>query len=215
VLDDYAKAPPKPVIDGEPSYENIPQGLHDGTQPYWTAADARRYAYWSVFAGACGHTYGNNAVMQFHSAASGPASYAPRNFWPEALDDPGAGQMRHLKALMLSRPYFDRAYDADAIVSGTGERYERLVATKGGDYVFVYSYTGRPFSVRPGRIAGPALRAWWFNPRDGRAELIGELANRGTLRFTPPGQPGDGNDWVLVLDDASRGYPAPGLPPAR
>jgi len=24
--------------------------------------------------------------------------------WPEALDDPGAGQMRHLKVLMLSRP---------------------------------------------------------------------------------------------------------------
>ena len=66
VLDDYAKLPHKPVLDGEPSYENIPQGLHDGTQPYWTAADARRYAYWSVFAGACGHTYGDNAVMQFH-----------------------------------------------------------------------------------------------------------------------------------------------------
>ncbi len=33
VLDDYAKTPPKPVLDGEPSYENIPQGLHDGTQP--------------------------------------------------------------------------------------------------------------------------------------------------------------------------------------
>ena len=32
-------------------YERIPQGLHDPTQPYWTDADVRRYAYWSVFAG--------------------------------------------------------------------------------------------------------------------------------------------------------------------
>jgi hypothetical protein len=50
-------------LDGEPSYEGIPQGLHDPTQPLWTDADARRYAYWSVFAGACGHTYGDNAVL--------------------------------------------------------------------------------------------------------------------------------------------------------
>ena len=40
----------KPVLDGEPSYENIPQGLHHGTEPRGTAADVRRYAYWSVFA---------------------------------------------------------------------------------------------------------------------------------------------------------------------
>jgi hypothetical protein len=26
----------------------------------------RRYAYWSVFAGSCGHTYGHNAIMQFY-----------------------------------------------------------------------------------------------------------------------------------------------------
>jgi hypothetical protein len=29
-------------------------------------------------------------------------------------------------------------------------------------------------------------------------------------RFSPPGEPGAGHDWVLVLDDASRGYPPPG-----
>ena len=210
VLDDHARDPPKPVLDGEPSYENIPQGLHDGTQPYWTAADARRYAYWSVFAGACGHTYGDNAVMQFHTAAAGKGDYSPRNFWPEALDDPGAGQMRHLKALMLSRPYFDRVYDAEAVVAGSGEKYERLLATKGRDYLFVYSYTGRPFSVRPGAIAGRPLRAWWFNPRDGRAHLIGVIRASEVGRFSPPGELGDGHDWVLVLDDASRGYPPPG-----
>jgi hypothetical protein len=209
VLDDYARNPPKPVLDGEPSYENIPQGLHDGTQPYWTAAHARRYAYWSVFAGAAGHTYGDNAVMQFHTAAAGSGSYTPRNFWPEALDDPGAGQMRHLKALMLSRPYFARVYDGAAVLDGSGERHERLIATKGRGYLFVYSCTGRPFSIRPGTISGRSFRAWWFNPRDGRARLIGVVGSD-ALRFSPPGGPGDGQDWVLVLDDAARGYAAPG-----
>ena len=39
VEDDYARQAAKPVIDGEPSYEGIPQGLHDPKQPYWGAAD--------------------------------------------------------------------------------------------------------------------------------------------------------------------------------
>jgi len=211
VLDDYAKDPPKPVLDGEPSYENIPQGLHDGSQPYWTDADARRYAYWSVFAGACGHTYGNNAVMQFHVPGGDPGTYSPRNYWFDAINDPGAGQMRHLAALMRSRPYFERVHDPDAIVAGGGHGHRHVIATRGRGYVMVYSYTGAPFEVRLGRIAGASLRAWWYDPRDGRAQSAGAFPNRGTKRFTPPGQAAEGHDWVLVLDSASAGFP----PPAR
>ena len=48
VLDDYAREPAKPVLDGEPSYENIPQGLHDGTQP---VLDGRRRAALCVLVG--------------------------------------------------------------------------------------------------------------------------------------------------------------------
>ena len=54
---DYKKLPIKPTLDAEPSYEGIPQGLHDTLQPRWTAADVRRYAYWSVFAGGCGYVW--------------------------------------------------------------------------------------------------------------------------------------------------------------
>jgi hypothetical protein len=53
------------------------------------------------------------------------------------------------------------------------------------------------------------VRAWWFDPRDGKATLLGELSNEGERAFTPP-DPGEALDWVLVLDDAARGYPAPG-----
>ena len=66
VRDDYALFPVKPTIDGEPSYEGIPQGLHDPSEPYWNDSDIRRNAYWSVFAGAFGFTYGHSAVMQMH-----------------------------------------------------------------------------------------------------------------------------------------------------
>ena len=60
-----AKTPLKPVIDDEPIYEDIPQGLHDPNETRWNQHDVRRYAYWSVFAGSFGHSYGHNDIMQF------------------------------------------------------------------------------------------------------------------------------------------------------
>lgn len=210
VAEDYARTPTKPTLDGEPSYEKIPQGLHDLTQPYWTDADVRRYAYWSVFAGAFGHTYGDNAVFQMYKPGDGPGAYGPRNYWYEAIDDPGAGQMQHLKRLMLSRPFLERIPDQSLIAGENGTRYERVIATRGSSYLFAYTYTGRLFDVRMGVISGKRVRGWWYDPRDGRAREIGGFANRGVRTFTPPGSPGAGNDWVLVLDDDSQRFPAPG-----
>lgn len=210
VAEDYGKNPPKPTVDGEPSYENIPQGLHDTKQPYWKAEDCRRYAYWSVFAGALGHTYGDNSVMQMHKPGRGAGAYGPLNYWSEAINDPGAGQMQHLKRLMLSRPYLERVPDPSALAAGDGARYDHIAVTRGAAYLFAYTYTGRPIDLQMGKVTGASVVAWWFSPRDGSARRIGKLRNRGVHRFVPPATPGNGNDWVLVLDDASKGYAAPG-----
>ena len=85
----YVLKPVKPVIDGEPSYEDIPQGLHYPSQPLWNDNDVRRYAYWSVFAGAFGFTYGDNEVMQFHKPGDSDANYEAKKHWKEALNVPG------------------------------------------------------------------------------------------------------------------------------
>ncbi len=206
VRDDYVRRPVKPVIDGEPSYETIPQGLHDPKQPYWTAADCRRYAWWSVFAGAFGHTYGDNAVMQFYKPGRKP-DYAPKNSWDTALDDPGSSQMQYLKGLVLSRPYFERIPDQSLIADENRTQYDYVIATRGDNYAFVYTYTGRPFEIRMGIIRGTHVRARWYSPRDGSMREIGTFPNSGTLRFTPPGTPRPGNDWTLVLDGAATRFP--------
>lgn len=94
-------------------------------------------------------------------------------------------------------------------VPGAG-RY-RLVATRDVDrtYAMIYTPAGRPFSVWMDAIAGPEVKAWWYNPRNGAATAIGTFDNTGARQFTPP-DPGEMLDWVLVLDDAARNYPAPG-----
>jgi hypothetical protein len=58
-------------------------------------------------------------------------------------------------------------------------------------------------------ISGRVVKAWWFNPRTGEATTVGTFDNTGERAFTPPDR-GEMIDWVLVLDDASKDYPAPG-----
>jgi hypothetical protein len=213
VFNDYSKSPPKPTIDGEPSYENIPQGLHDTTQPYWNANDCRRYAWWSVLAGAFGHTYGDNAVMQMYKGFDPKGiyqkgSYGVKNYWSEAIDDSGSFQMQYTAKLIKSRPYFERIYDS-SIVNDQGKRYNYIASTRGKSYAFFYAYNGRPFSVNMGKISGSKIRASWFNPRNGSSTPIGNFNNTGIIKFVPPGAIHNGNDWVLILDDVSKNYPLP------
>jgi len=197
---DYKLKPVKPTIDGEPSYEGIPQGLHDITQPRWTDADVRRYGYWSVFAGAFGYTYGQNSVMQMHRKEDKESAYGSDELWTSAIHAPGASQMHYLKELMLSRSYFDRVPDQTLIATGQGEKYDRIVATRGKDYVMAYTYTGRAFSLKMAKIPGEKVKASWFDPRTGKTTVSGEIANTGTASFKPPGEKKNGNDWVLILD---------------
>jgi hypothetical protein len=197
---DYSLKPVKPTLDGEPSYEGIPQGLHDTLQPYWTDADVRRYAYWSVFAGGCGFTYGNNAVMQFYHPKDKDSAYGAKKYWTEAVNDPGAGQMIHLRNLMLSRPYFDRVPDQSIIAEQPGDQYNYQIAARGHGYAFIYTYNGQNIKINMGKIGGEKSMAAWFNPRNGEFEQIGEFLNLFVEEFNPPGEVKDGNDWVLVLD---------------
>ena len=196
---DYNRKPVKPVIDGEPSYEGIPQGLHDPAEPFWTDKDVRRYGYWSVFAGACGYTYGHNAVMQMYRKGDGGV-YGVREYWQDAINAPGASQMIWLKQLICSRNYADRVPDQALIADNVGEKYNRLVATRGRDYAYIYSYNGRKIPVKMGRIAGGSVKAMWYSPRDGHMEVIGVYQNKGVMVFDPPGEEKEGNDWVLVID---------------
>jgi hypothetical protein len=215
---DYDRTPIKPVLDGEPLYEDHPVSFKAKELGYSTTADVRRPLYWNLFSGACGHTYGHHSVWQMYDKGRNPINN-PLLTWAEALNQPGAGQMQYGRRLIESRPILSRIPDDSVIVPdnvatsipGAGSR--RFVATRdeGGSYAMVYAPIGRPFQVRLNTISGSKVKAWWFNPRDGRATPAGEFSNTGTHRFTPP-DPGELLDWVLVLDDAAKNYPPPGTP---
>jgi hypothetical protein len=140
--------------------------------------------------------------------------------WHEAIDQPGAGQMQHGRRLIESRPSASRVPDDSVIVPdevasavpGAG-RY-RYVATRDaeGRYAMVYAPVGRAFRVRMGVLSGDTARGWWYDPRTGQATEIGTFPAEGEREFAPP-SPGETLDWILVLDDASQGFPPPGSTP--
>ncbi|MBK7134421.1 MAG: glycoside hydrolase family 140 protein [Bacteroidales bacterium] len=214
--EDYRLDPPKPVIDAEPIYEDHPVNFNPDQNGHSTATDVRRPLYWDLFSGAFGHTYGHHSVWQMWSPGRNPVN-RPLMPWYEAIDQPGAGQMVFGRMLMESRPFITRIPDNSIIVpdnitsSVPGAGSYRFVATRDqeGTYAMVYVPVGRKFSVRMDVIKGKDIVAWWFNPRNGEAKEIGKFTNTGTQSFNAPA-PGENLDWILVLDDASKKYPAPG-----
>ena len=196
----WAYKPVKPVLDAEPSYEDIPQGLHDAKEPRWMASDVRRYAYWSVFAGSCGHTYGHNAIMQFLKPGYGT--------WYMALKDPGFSQMKHLKNLMLTFPYFERVPDQTIIAGENGTKYNRLIATRGTDWLMVYNYTAKDMNIDFGKIKGSTKKMFWMDAATGNLLYIGEVKSK--VHHIKMDMVRTGiNDGVLIVFDAQKEYLKP------
>ena len=207
IAKDYERTPVKPVIDGEPLYEDHPLAFRAKEFGYSFDAHVRQRAYWDVFSGACGHNYGNHAVWQMYAPGRAPIN-GPLMAWYEAVHRPGAAEMQYVRALIESRPYLSRVPDQSLVVDAL-EGSDHIAATRGDGYALIYSAQGRKFTVNLGKVSGDQVKAWWFNPRTGVAAQVGTMANSGTKEFACPSE-GFGADWVLVLDDASKGFGPPG-----
>jgi hypothetical protein len=207
IAKDYARTPVKPVIDGEPLYEDHPLAFRSRDYGYSSDSHVRQRAYWDTFSGACGHTYGNHSVWQMFAPGRKPVN-GPLFYWYEAIHRPGAAQMQYVRRLLESRPYLSRVPD-QTLVENELEGANHIVATRGDGYAFIYSPMGRKFTAVLGKISGARVKTFWYNPRTGTAQEGETVENRGTREFTCPAE-GFGADWVLVLDDAERGLPPPG-----
>jgi hypothetical protein len=129
------------------------------------------------------------------------------------MDAPGSIDMTYWGRLFGSRAWFDLVPDQqhEVVTSGLGEftglDYLSAARTSDGGTIIAYMPTSRTIAVNLAKVSGEKAVAWWFNPRNGEATLAGKFPTTGTREFTPSA-PGD---WVLVLDDASKQLPTPGL----
>lgn len=205
IRQDYDKQPIKPVLNGEPGYENRPEHQRGRMTPW----HLRLEAYWSVFSGAFGFTYGAHHLWQFDDQ------------WQQALQYEGASQMQYLRRLIESRPMEIRIPGPTILARDTGSVKQATApcatVASDGSYALIYSPQGLPITADLGKIAGTTTAAWWYNPRaggthDGRgrpaSRPFASLPTNGTHTFTPPTS-GPGNDWVLVLDRADHKFAGP------
>lgn len=194
LLADYHRAPVMPFILIESTYE----GEHNASE-----VQIRRQAYWAVLCGGTGQVMGNRPIWGFDAG------------WQQALRSPAALAMSFLNSLFNSRPWFEMVPDQDhiTVTEGLGEfnGLDTLAAARASDgsSVLAYMPSARMATVDMTKISGNSARAWWFNPRDGTHSLIGTYPNHGAHQFTPPGE----GDWVLVLDDEAKQFPAPAAAP--
>lgn len=211
--------PTKPVLDGEPIYEDHPVAFDPGKRGHSTAADCRRALYWDLFNGACGHTYGHHSIWQMWDPNK--SAYPVNNPlmpWYEAISQPGAEQMQYAKRLLLSRPYLTRIPATEKVLAQPyniptawpGEGIYHFAATmdSDGSYLMVYVPVGRRFQVNTSVIKGDKLTGWWFNPRNGKSQKTGRIERAEAVDFISP-TPGEMTDWILVIDDASKRYKRP------
>lgn len=204
---DYNRQPAKPCLDAEPRYEEHAVNWKPDINGFFNDYDVRQAAYWAVFAGACGHTYGTHPVWQMYDYNREPIGFV-RYTWKEALTLKGAGQLVHLRNLVLSRPYFERVPDQSILISPkVGDEHTRC--TRGADYLFCYLPMGGEVELNPERIPWQQSRAWWYNPNTGESHTIGAFNNHEQTKYVAPSQ-GRGYDWVLVLDNAGNNFPVPG-----
>ncbi|HEV3004058.1 MAG TPA: glycoside hydrolase family 140 protein [Pirellulales bacterium] len=203
---DFGLSPAKPTVDMEPSYENHPTG--DKT-PRIDSHQVRKGAYWNMLSGAAGHGYGALDLFHLYGDSDGPF---PRNGfqpWRKAMAYEGSRQVGFMRRLFELRPWYKLVPDQSVIAAGQGEGEDLVRAARAEDGSFIIAYvpSGKPVNIKLDKISGKTVKAHWFDPREGMWREIGEYRNAGIHEFIPPSQ-GERSDWVLVLEDAAKGFRA-------
>lgn len=196
----YNLTPSKPVVDGEPCYEDHPINWR-GENGWFDEFDSRRAGWWSMLAGACGHTYGNHNIWQMWQPGRQPISVA-RTPWQESLDYPGAfqaGYMRHF----FERIAWQKLEPQPGLVKkGPNVNGMDILAAMASDGSFLIAYSpyGAEMTLDLKMLRSELLKARWYNPRNDTYILINEIVKSEAVVFNPPADPGRGNDWVLLVE---------------
>jgi hypothetical protein len=174
--------PVKPVLMAEGAYEHGSEYGFD-VSPLWI----RRQAYYSYLAGAH-HTYGHND------------SWRVLPTWKQALDAPGAVQLKILKKVFLGLNDWWYLVPDQSIFAGGGQTQGQILNLaarhKDGKWIMVYLGSKASFSLNMDKIVAAKVDARWIDPKTGNSTAAGTFSNTGTQSFsTPEGW----EDAILIL----------------
>ena len=178
------REPRKPVVDGEPRYENHPIGFN-ARNGYFDAGDVRQAIYIGLFLGGSGFTYGCHAVWQFASERFQPINN-PISGWQNSLELPGANQVARIREIMFEIGFPN--VSPERFLVADNQPYCSLTTL---DSVAIYNHDGGTI-----RTLKPYEKGEWLDTRQSATELATSATGRD---WTPPASGARVNDWVLRL----------------
>ena len=173
---DYSRTPTKPVMDGEPCYEDHPINF-DTANGYYDAYDVRLAAYRNLLGGACGNTYGHHAVWCFRREEE-RNDYFP-NAWQPALHRPGAENIRIYARFVKEHPWYEMK-PMSALVADNPHTAAFVAAAVTGNCVYLYLPAGVGVRLDMEKMPFVPSSCTLFSPQDGNYD-------DGAVRLSPDG----------------------------
>lgn len=222
VKKEYDRPVSLPVWDGEPAYEMMPT-TWPVINDYHGDWIVRKRAYWSLFSGSFGHTYGHASIWCMISEKE--KNIMIKYSWFEAMESPGAYQIKILRDFLESRdlsscvPAQEMLQLQSNMETDIMDEHIQACRQKDGYFSCIYFPSGGKEIIELGGLKGDSYHLWWFNPRDGKCYSNDnhELQNPiqinltdTTLEVNSPTK-GAQQDWVLVIEMVDQGYSIPGL----
>ena len=133
-----------------------------------------------------------------------------RTGWVEAMQLPGARQMKYFRALFECFPWQEASNDQSLILNENPENSEFRMAVIGkrNDFILAYTPWGGELVIDLSKIDADKVMAYWFNPRSGDVVKIGQY-NTNKEEVFKPWSDGRGSDFVLVLLKESSNFKFP------
>ncbi len=195
----YRMLPPKPCLDMEPNYEEMPVGfgrqrdIEPEHRAFFDDYDVRRSFYRSVLAGAAGFTYGCEPIRQIYRPGDRCHAWDGRGIrtWSEALNAPGSSQLNLLKQQLLDRSYFTRLPARELLQEPRCEGADPVAHTavarcSAGSYIMVYVPIRQMLAVDTSVLPAGRLRVSVYEPESCECRRSWEMDNDGVFRYIPP-----------------------------
>ncbi len=191
---EWDKLPPRPIINMEPSYEQI----NDGSI---TDKDVRNASYWSLFATpVAGITYGASGIWPWLKEGEQALNHRPVKGvygWQRSLSLPGSRQIGYLSAFMQKLPWWTLKPAPDLLAEQPGDKvYNHFISVaQSGDGKTILAYVPVKSTVKLYNPFNRSFQAQWFDPAANTLHKDSLVTKAGLMEITPPGE----QDYVLVL----------------
>lgn len=199
---EYDREHPMPVWDGEPAYEAMPNSWPVKPDSYHGSWMVRRRAYFSLFAGAFGFTYGHSSMW---------CTISPREVnpvtpytWYEALTQEGAYHIKNLRDFLESIDLTKFVPSQEILLfprdTDASDESRHIQACKDMENKRICVYFPQHITAEL-ELSDfpPELFLRWYDPRNGNALAAEKIKITGSrLTVTPPSN-GSEEDWILLL----------------